>query len=173
MKKAFLPLVLVLILTSLMFYSCGKKQNPDASPKAMFDKAVELLSLDEDTEVYYSETDDGWYYIDNDILSGKFGELTMSPKQEDLVSYAVYFSNSLYETEFGVFRFKSGEKADEMKSYIQSRFSRLLENAVNYPSVDTALIKNYTVVVDGNWVYYAATRDNAGFCGIVEGLLYP
>lgn len=168
-----ITLALTFIFLSLtIFSSCSGQRNDSASPKAMFDEAVTLLSLPADVETYYSETSDELYYLDDDLLNGKFGELMDYPKLTGIDAYAVYFSNTLYDTEFGIFRMKSEDEAKQMKQYIDSRITRLLENAVNYPSVNTDLIENYTVKVDGVWVYYAATENNSGFNDLVESKLY-
>jgi hypothetical protein len=173
--KRFISITIVLtfvFLSLAAFSSCSGQKDDSASPKAMFDEAVSLLSLPTDAEVFYSATSDELYYLDDDLLNGKFGELMDYPKISSIDAYAVYYSNTLYDTEFGIFRMKSEDEAKQMKLYIDARITRLLKNAVNYPSVDTDLIKNYTVKVDGIWVYYAATKNNSGFNNLVKNKLY-
>lgn len=174
--KKLLALSLALILAISMF-ACGesKKRNDDASPKAMFDEIVTLLGVsaeDDAAEIYYSTADKDYLKFNDDMLSGKYGELTDYPSADMFADYAVYFSYESYGTEFGIFKMKTNDDAKKMELYIKSRIALWLKNAINYPEMDPTLFENYTVKVDGIWVYYAATTNNDGVNKIVNDTLY-
>ncbi len=165
--------VTLALLSSAALYSCAGERDDSASAKAMYDEAVALLDLPADEEVYYMDASEEWYLFNEDVLSGKFGDIDEYPEAEKFADYAAYFSTTPYGPEFGIFRMTSEDAADEMKRYIKNRVAQMLRLAVNYPSVDTSLIKNYTVTTDGVWVYYAATADNSGINRVIEKKLYP
>ncbi|MDD4125103.1 MAG: DUF4358 domain-containing protein [Eubacteriales bacterium] len=168
--KKILSVALVLIIMTLSS-SCSAKRNDNASAKEMFDEAMILLSYSSDEEFYYSGASEKWFLFNDDVLSGKYGEIMDYPELDTFVDYAAFFSTTSYGPEFGIFRMNTEEQAKSMKLYIDSRISQMIKYAINYP-VDTTLIKNYTVTVDGVWVYYAATENNSGFNKIVKDKLY-
>ena len=175
MKKT-LSLMLVLLL-SVCLFACGSKKIDDsgniAYASSVVSQTIAKLGLTDEAEIYASDaTMKNSMAFDDDILSGKFGELMDYPELSMMNEYCVYFSNELYHEEFGLFRMTSAEEASAMKDYVDSRMTRLKRNAVNYPSVDTSIIDSYIVGTDGKWVWYAATKDNAAFEKILKDTLY-
>ena len=171
MKKALMSILAFLLLLCLFscdfFWTDDTGKTPYASD--MLKKTVEHFELTYDAEIYASDgTIDGAMELDDDILNGKFGELMDYPELSTIKEYAVYFSNELYNEEFGFFLMESEDDVKAMKEYIDARMSRLRRNAVNYPSVDTSMIDAYIVESNGKWVWYAATKDNSYF-GNVTG----
>ena len=174
MKKIItLTLISVLAAVSLTsFSSCSAERDDTASAKTMYDKVMALLSFSPDEEVYYSAASEAWNLFNEDVLIGKYGDIIDFPEPDTFDDYAAYYSTIPCGPELGIFRMKTEEQAEKMKLYIDDRMAQILKNAVNYPSTDTTLIKNYTVTVDGVWVYYAATENNSGFNKIVKNGLY-
>ncbi|MBO4500736.1 MAG: hypothetical protein J5760_00740 [Clostridia bacterium] len=176
MKKAVLITLCALILVSL--FACGgnagnagnagngekKLKDPaDVDVSAILRESVNRLNAGEG-ELYCSSPFAGAYEFDDDILSGKFGDLlTGAPECEHMVKYCAFFSDETYGPEYGAFLFDTPENAEEMVKYIKTRFADLIKNSYLYPSVDTALAENMTVFTDGNWVCYSAVKDNAAF----------
>ena len=175
--KKFLSALLAFSLLFCLF-SCGGDKKIDDSgenpyAETILGETVKSFGFIGAAEVYASgDILIDAMRLDDDILSGKFGELLDYPELSVIDEYAVYFSNELYKEEFGLFRMTTEEEASAMKDYIAARMERLKRNAVNYPSVDTTMIDSYIVGSDGKWVWYAATNDNALFERIVKDTLY-
>ncbi|MEG1742733.1 MAG: DUF4358 domain-containing protein [Clostridia bacterium] len=175
MKKKILTLFLsaIFLLSSLILLSCGeKKANDSASTKNMIDEIWRLYIAEDKGISYISETTDDMYYFDNDVLSGKYGGISSSPLVTDMESYAAFYSFENYGAEYGIFRMKSADLAKEMKSFIESRIAAMLKNAVNYPSLDTTLLKNAVIKLDGKWVYYIMSDNNEKLGEIIEKYMY-
>lgn len=176
MKKLVLLILCACVLVSL--FACGesgkssgesvaggKKLKDPASVdmSAMLGAMVGTLNAGEG-ELYCSSSYSGAYEFDDDILSGKFGDLLSgAPECEHMLKYCAFFSDETYGPEYGAFLFDTPENAAEMKNYIETRFADLIKNSYLYPSVDTTLVENHTVFIDGNWVCYSAVKDNAAF----------
>lgn len=170
--KKMLALGLVLIFT--LFASCRSGETANVPAKELFDKAVTLLSLpDKNVDIYYSGAAEEYMLFNDDTIPGKFGDITDYPLPDTFEDYAAYYSKNNYGTEFGIFKMKTKEQAENMKLYIDSRMDQKLKNAENYPGTDTTLIENYTVTVDGVWIYYAATNNNEGFNKLIKNRLHP
>ena len=144
-----LALGLVLILT--LFASCRSGETANVPAKELFDKAVTLLSLpDKNVDIYYSGAAEEYMLFNDDTIPGKFGDITDYPLPDTFEDYAAYYSKNNYGTEFGIFKMKTKEQAE-----------------------NTTLIENYTVTVDGVWIYYAATNNNEGFNKLIKNRLHP
>ena len=154
------------LLAAALLVSCaahGMKDPASVDMAAMLGSMVSGLSAGEG-ETYCSQSRDGAYEFDDDILAGKYGDLISdSPEIANIVKYCAFFADEPYGPEFGVFLFDTEENAAQMKTYIEKRFADLMRNAVNYPSVDTTLAKNMRLFTDGKWVCYSAVNDNEAF----------
>ena len=64
------------------------------------------------------------------------------------------------------------ENAEKMKEYIEKRQKELLENAVNYPDIDTKIVSSLVVKTDGKWVYYIMSDNNDIALPEMEKVLY-
>lgn len=163
----------VIICCSLLLCGCGAKTpSPEASAKTMFDEIMRINKLSGMGIEYYSETDESMYFFDSDLLSGKYGVLSECPDIGKMKSYAAFFSFDNYGIEFGIFKMDSEESAAEMKTFIEARKTKLLNNAVNYPSVDTSLWDNCVIKTDQCWVYYICAENNAVIVETIEKELY-
>ena len=161
--------LIVCLLIAALLVSCGAEGLKDPASvdmAAMLKSFVSGLSAGEG-ELFCSQSFENAYEFDDDILAGKYGDLIAdSPEVANIVKYCAFFADEPYGPEFGVFLFDTEENAAEMKNYIEKRFADLLRNAVNYPSVDTTLVKNMKLFSDGKWICYSAVSDNETFRGL-------
>ena len=121
---------------------------------------------------FFSESDNDIDYLDDDLLSGKYGILLDAPTLDMMEAYAVFYAYDSYGTELGVFRMTTPENAEKMKEYIENRQKELLENAVNYPDIDTKIVSSLVVKTDGKWVYYIMSDNNDIALPEMEKVLY-
>ena len=163
----FVALAVLLALTA-----CGPSLDDSASPKTMLDAGLNAIGMSGRGITYYSETSDEGDRLDDDILSGKFGELLDCPTVSMMKSYALFFSFDTYGAEAGVFCMNTNEDAAKMKTYIENRQKKLLDNAVNYPELDTATVSSLTVKTEGCWVYFVMSEANDKVTAEFERYLY-
>ena len=169
MKRSFAAFICLAVIFA--FVSCGgakvRSDGANTDIAALFAELVPLAAVPGET--YCSGEYTNAYEFDDDILAGKYGDLfSDSPETANLVKYCAFFADETYGPEFGVFLFDTEENAAAMKKYIETRFADLLRNAVNYPSVDTTLAENMTLVCDGRWICYSALADNGAFARIFD-----
>ena len=77
--------------------------------------------------------------------------------------YCVYIDGSdpNLQKELGVFKTKSGTDTELFISFMKSRIAAMLENAKNYPSVDTDPLKNAEFFIEGDYVVYVVVKSDA------------
>ena len=164
MKKS--ALAVICLLAAALLISCGAhglKDPEQINMATMLDSMIATL-VPGGGETYCSQEYAGAYEFDDDILAGKYGDLISdSPEIANIVKYCAFFADEPYGPEFGAFLFDTEENAAKMKNYIEKRFADLLRNAVNYPSVDTTLVKNMRLFSDGRWICYSAVAENETF----------
>lgn len=171
MKKTVLFILAVCLLCG--FCACAsKKIDENASPKNILNAALTVLGMNDRGLIYLSETDNDFEMLDDGLLSGKYGELLDAPTVSQMEKYALFFAYDSYGTEIGIFCMKTPEYADAMKTFIENRKQRLLDNAVNYPDLDTTIVSSLVVKVDGVWVYYIMSDGNDIAIPEIEKLLY-
>lgn len=157
MKKAICLLICVICLFSL---SCQGKTNENASTLKMSESITEIIGS-ESNEVYCDEYAENEKHLDNDILSGRYGLLMEAPSLDMIEKYAVSYSQSPYGTEYGIFLMKNSESAEKMELFISNKIADMQRNAVNYPGVDTSLIDNCKIKIEGRWLYYIMAENQA------------
>lgn len=171
MKKTVVFILLAALLCGLC--ACGGKTVDDeASPKNILNAALTALGMNDRGLVYLSETDNDFEMLDDGLLSGKYGELLDAPTVDMMDKYAVFYAYDSYGTEIGVFRMKTADDAKAMKTFIENRQKRLLENAVNYPDLDTTTVSSLVVEINGVWVYYIMSDGNDIAIPEMEKILY-
>lgn len=171
MKRFCTALLTFALIISLC--ACGGRTLDDnASPKAVLEAALTAIGMKDRGTVYLSETDDEFEMLDDDLLSGKYGELLEAPTLSMMRSYAVFYAFDSYGVEIGVFRMNTAEDAAAMKTFIENRKARLLANAVNYPDLDTKHVESMTLKTDGCWVYYIMSDSGEIAVTEMEKILY-
>ncbi len=171
MKRLCSVILTLVLLISLC--SCSSRTIDDeASPKTALEAALTAIGMKDRGTVYLSETDDEFEMLDDDLLSGKYGELLEAPTLSMMKSYAVFFAFDSYGVEIGVFRMNTVEDAAAMKTFIENRKARLLANAVNYPDLDTKHAESMTLKTDGCWVYYIMSDSGEIAVKEMEKILY-
>ncbi len=165
--------VLLAMTTLLCLFACSKKEfDQSASPKNAVNAVLTALGMTDRGLLFYSESDNDIDYLDDDLLSGKYGILLDAPTLDMMEAYAAFYAYDSYGTELGVFRMTTSENAEKMKGYIENRQKELLENAVNYPDIDTKIVSSLVVKTDGKWVYYIMSDNNDIALSEMEKVLY-
>lgn len=171
MKKIITALLAM--TTLLCLFSCSKKElDQSASPKNAVNAVLSALGMTDRGLFFFSESDNDIDYLDDDLLSGKYGILLDAPTLDMMEAYAVFYAYDSYGTELGVFRMTTPENAEKMKEYIENRQKELLENAVNYPDIDTKIVSSLVVKTDGKCVYYIMSDNNDIALPEMEKVLY-
>ena len=83
-----------------------------------------------------------------------------TPDMSAVTEYCVYIDGSdpNLQKELGIFLTKSGTDKELFMSFMQSRIAAMLENAKNYPSVDTEPLKNAEFFIKGDYVVYVVIK---------------
>lgn len=164
--------VLASLLAITLFACAGRTIDDEASTKTVLDAALTATSMKDRGLIYLSETDNDFEMLDDDILSGKYGELLESPTVSMMKSYAVFYAFDNYGIEMGVFNMKTAADAKAMAEFINHRRTRMMENAAKYPDLDTSHISMLTVKTDGCWVYYIMSDNTDIAIKEMEKILY-
>lgn len=62
-----------------------------------------------------------------------------------MAQYAIYFGFETYQDEVALFEVRDEADIETTKRFLQLRIDELLANAVNYPELDTARLKNAVI----------------------------
>lgn len=113
-------------------------------------------------KTYTSESDVPGEFLDKDMFEGYYGSMFDSPDFTLIDEYCVYIQdkNPLLQIELGIFKVADSNNKDMAKEFIQKRKNSILENAKNYPSVDTEPFSNVIIESVGNYTYYIAVKEN-------------
>ncbi len=103
-------------------------------------------------------------YLDSDTLLSFYGKLGEVPDMQAVEEYCVYMDTSdpNLAKEFGIFKTKDGTDKDKFLSFLENRIDVKLENAKNYPSVDTEPLKKAVFFTEGSYVVYVVIKSDAG-----------
>ena len=160
--RKLLPLLLA---AAILFSACGDPTPPDidviAEGSSIRTEFVTPVSADGD--VYRSdwETSGEGYPLDEDTVRSLYGDATSAPDMSSVESYYVYvdLTAPTKPCEFGIFKLADGADTATFRSFLRSRVDLLIENAKNYPSVDTSPLTSAVFGVRGGYVWYAAVKD--------------
>lgn len=164
MKK----IIITVLLTALLLVSCGggsdnsDPQKQSYNTKQLVEKITADYSLSGGT--YFSSFSEVYgEYLDSDMILSLYGDMGEVPDMEAVEEYCVYVDGTdpNLQKELGVFKTKDGTDTELFLSFMRSRIAAMLENAKNYPSVDTEPLKNAEFFVEGNYVVYVVVKSDA------------
>ena len=161
MKKIIiLVLAAVLLITACTPADNTSKSDAEAlNTKQLVEKIAADYSLSGGT--YYSSFSETLgEYLDDDTLLSLYGDMGETPDMSAVTEYCVYIDGSdpNLHKELGIFLTKSGTDKELFMSFMQSRIAAMLENAKNYPSVDTEPLKNAEFFIKGDYVVYVVIK---------------
>ncbi len=163
MKK----IIIFALLAMLLLASCGGGENSE-SPKQLYNtqQLVEKITADYSLSggTYFSSFSEVYgEYLDPDMLLSLYGDMGEVPDMEAVEEYCVYVDGTdpNLQKELGIFKTKDGTDTELFLSFMRSRIAAMLENAKNYPSVDTEPLKNAQFFVEGNYVVYVVVKNDA------------
>ncbi len=164
MKK----LIITVLLAALLLVSCGGGSDNSETPKQSYNtkQLVEKITADHSLSggTYFSSFSEVYgEYLDSDMLLSLYGDMGEVPDMEAVEEYCVYVDGTdpNLQKELGVFKTKDGTDTELFLSFMRSRIATMLENAKNYPSVDTEPLKNAEFFVEGNYVVYVVVKSDA------------
>ena len=185
--KKFLLFLLAVAVLPLAFVGCGEEENStpkeeDAEEKnitldlnAEAENILEKYSLSGGT-LYRSDSQVPGEYLDEELIRGFYGDAIAMPDFSCVEEYTVYIDESkpILPCEFGLFKIKDEEKAEEFLVYIRARIDRKIQNAIAYPSVDTSMLKNAIFEICDGYVWYIAVKDaNSAINNALKAKLNP
>lgn len=111
---------------------------------------------------YTSESSVDGEYLDEDMINGYYGDLFDTPDFSLIEEYCVYIQdkNPLLQIELGIFKVFDSNNNNMVTNFITKRKDSILENAVNYPSVDTEPFDKLIIDSIGDYTYYIAVKEN-------------
>ena len=164
MKK----LIIMVLLAAMLLVSCGGGSGNSETPKQSYTtkQLVEKITADYSLSggTYFSSFSEVYgEYLDSDMLLSLYGDMGEVPDMEAVEEYCVYVDGTdpNLQKELGVFKTKDGTDTELFLSFMRSRIAAMLENAKNYPSVDTEPLKNAQFFVEGNYVVYVVVKNDA------------
>lgn len=163
-KITFILISLIMILSACTTNSDGtNSQAPDSSlnTKEIVEQILSEYGLSGgSTFSSFSET--YGEYLDSDLVLAYYGDMGEVPDMESVTEYCVYIDGSdpNLQKELGVFKLKPDADAELFISFMRSRIAAMLENAKNYPSVDTEPLENAEFFIDGEYVAYVAVKSD-------------
>ena len=164
MKK----LIIMVLLAAMLLVSCGGGSGNSETPKQSYTtkQLVEKITADYSLSggTYFSSFSEVYgEYLDSDMLLSLYGDMGEVPDMEAVEEYCVYVDGTdpNLQKELGVFKTKDGTDTELFLSFMRSRIAAMLENAKNYPSVDTEPLKNAQFFVEGNYVVYVVVKSYA------------
>jgi hypothetical protein len=164
MKK----LIIMVLLAAMLLVSCGGGSGNSETPKQSYTtkQLVEKITADYSLSggTYFSSFSEVYgEYLDSDMLLSLYGDMGEVPDMEAVEEYCVYVDGTdpNLQKELGVFKTKDGTDTELFLSFMRSRIAAMLENAKNYPSVDTEPLKNAQFFVEGNYVVYVVVKSDA------------
>jgi len=157
MKKLFYLALAALLLLALT--ACEGKEVGSVT-----DIVKGVLEDNEMTSgsVYTSESTVAGEYLDEDMIASYYGSIVDAPDFSLIEEYCVYIDdkNPLLQTEIGIFKVIDSKNNSMIKEFIERRRDGILENARNYPSVDTEPFDNIVIETVGSYTYYVAVKEN-------------
>ena len=120
--------------------------------KALLESVQQSCSLDSGS-IYSSYSDVLGEYMDEEMILGKYGSQSPAPDFGVYAQYAIYFGFETYQDEVALFEVRDEADIETTKRFLQLRIDELLANAVNYPELDTARLKNAVIGSSGSYVY--------------------
>ncbi len=164
MKKIIvLILAAVLLLAACTPESNSGENGADAlNTKQLVEKITADYNLSGGT--YYSSFSENLgEYLDADTLLSLYGDMGEVPDLASVTEYCVYIDGSdpNLQKEMGIFLAKSDADKELFLSFMQSRIAAMLENAKNYPSVDTEPLKNAEFFIKGDYIVYIVVKSDA------------
>ena len=164
MKK----IIVIVLLATLLLASCTGGSDISDTPKQTYNtkQLVEKITTDYSLSggTYFSSFSEVYgEYLDSDMLLSLYGDMGEVPDMEAVEEYCVYVDGTdpNLQKELGVFKTKDGTDTELFLSFMRSRIAAMLENAKNYPSVDTEPLKNAQFFVEGNYVVYVVVKNDA------------
>lgn len=164
MKK----LIIMVLLAAMLLVSCGGGSGNSETSKQNYNtkQLVEKITADYSLSggTYFSSFSEVYgEYLDPDMLLSLYGDMGEVPDMEAVEEYCVYVDGTdpNLQKELGVFKTKDGTDTELFLSFMRSRIAAMLENAKNYPSVDTEPLKNAQFFVEGNYVVYVVVKSDA------------
>lgn len=159
MKKAFL---LILSAAIILLSACNPDTGAESGSAAVDpDTAVHGAAVEfgvSGGKYYSSASSTPGGYLDEDLLLSLYGDMGEVPDMEAVTAYCVYIDDAdpTAPAEFGVFLLKDGADAEEFASFIKARINAMIENAVNYPSINTEGLTTAVFEVTDECIYYTA-----------------
>lgn len=161
--------IIILVLTALLLITaCTPADNASESEaeslntKQMVEKITADYSLSCGT-YYSSYSENLGEYLDEDTLLSLYGDMGEIPDLSSIVEYCVYIDDSdpNLQKELGIFLARNDADKELFLSFMRSRIAAMLENAKNYPSVDTEPLKNAEFFVEGDYIVYIVVKSEA------------
>lgn len=157
MKKS-LALTVVLLMISACLSACGTQKTIDEN--ALITEITEKYSLS-GGRVFSSASTETGEYLDSDLIRSYYGDAAEAPDFSKVEAYCVYIDESrpTNPCDVGIFRLAEGADTELFASFLKARIAAKLENAKNYPTVDTSPLTTAEVTVNGRYVYYSFVKD--------------
>lgn len=166
MKK----IIILALIACLFTVACTPDSSSDgiSAPAVSYNtkELVEKITADHSLsggKYYSSYSEELGKYLDDDLLLSLYGDMGEIPDMASVEEYCVYIDGSdpNLQKELGVFKTKSGTDKELFISFMKSRIAAMLENAKNYPSVDTDPLKNAEFFIEGDYVVYVVVKSEA------------
>ncbi len=164
MKK----IIVTVLLAALLLVSCSGGSDVSDTPKQTYNtkQLVEKITADYSLSggSYFSSFSEVYgEYLDSDMLLSLYGDMGEVPDMDSVEEYCVYVDGTdpNLQKELGIFKTKDGTDTELFLSFMRSRITAMLENAKNYPSVDTEPLENAQFFTEGNYVFYVVVKNDA------------
>jgi len=176
MKKRTALLLAAVLAAALLLVSCGSAGitvSPDAkaypAAQAVMDAYGE--SMFPGTVMLYAEAESEYDRIDPSMASMYLGSGTDDIDMTKIADYAI--SSPAYATasQFGVIKAASAEDTALIRTWLENRSVRVAGEFSSYLPAEEAIAKGWEVRIAGEFVYYAATADNAAVFTVMENAL--
>lgn len=164
MKK----IIVLVLLATLLLVSCAGGSDGSDTPEQTYNTKQLVKKITADYSLsggtYYSSFSEVYgEYLDSDMLLSLYGDMGEVPDMDSVEEYCVYVDGTdpNLQRELGIFKTKDGTDTELFLSFMRSRIAAMLENAKNYPSVDTEPLENAQFFVEGNYVAYVVVKNDA------------
>ena len=159
MKKNISFFFVILIL-SLSLLACSNNTTVSTvTCKELLDAAINIEG-DDGIEIYSSDSTEIGKYLDEFMISDFYGSLTVTPDLSIVDSYAVFTTDDQIVKECHIFKTKSVNDINTIKSYLENRFDRVKKKFIGYLPEQVAYAEEGQVFVYKNFVIYVATISN-------------
>lgn len=166
MKKIVCILLASLVLLCLA--SCGETgtESDGSAVKKDFDPQSVVTQITSKYQLttgktFSSKSSTPGEFLDSELVRGFYGDAEGAPDLSQVESYCVYIDESrpTEPCDVGIFVLKEDADKELFVSYLRARIDTKLENAKNYPTVDTSALRTAEVSVEGNVVFYCFVKD--------------